>query len=81
MVEMMFAKSVAELLEEHRLTIAQLTEKSGLEEGVVIAIATGCWTPSPAQRKAIVDVFGVDIDEIAWGHKTPVQHIWGQGPG
>ena len=77
----MNAKSVAELLEEHRWTIAQLTGMSGLEESIVTAIATGCWTPSPAQRKAVADALGVSTDEIAWGHKTPVQHIWGQGPG
>ena len=77
----MNTKSVGELLEEHRLTLTQLTDKSGLEESVITAIATGCWTPSPAQRKAIADVFGVGINEIAWGHKTPVKHIWGQGTG
>ncbi len=77
----MNTKSVAELLQEHHWTIAQLSDKSGLEEGVVTAIATGCWTPSPAQRKAVAGALGVGIDQIAWGHKTPVQHIWGQGPG
>ena len=32
-------------------------------------------------RDAIAAVFGLTRDEIAWGHKTPIQHIYGQGPG
>ena len=25
-------------------------------------------------------VFGLTRDQIAWGHKTPIQHIYGAGP-
>ena len=27
-----------------------------------------------------VQAFGLTRDQIAWGHKTPVQHLYGQGP-
>jgi ribosome-binding protein aMBF1 (putative translation factor) len=74
-------KSVAEVIIEQGLSIDQLVEKSGLEESIVTAIATGGWTPSPRQRQQIAHALGMQVDQIVWGHKTPVQHIWGQGPG
>ena len=27
------------------------------------------------------DRFGLTRDQISWGHKTPIQHIYGSGPG
>jgi transcriptional regulator with XRE-family HTH domain len=74
-------RSVAELCRDHDLTIAQLAERSQLEEGRVLAIALGRWTPSPSERQKVAAVFGVPIDEISWGHKTPIQHLYGHGPG
>lgn len=75
------ARSVAELCSEHGLTVAQLAERSQLEDGRVLAITLGRWTPSPAERQKLAAVFGVSIDEISWGHKTPIQHLYGHGPG
>jgi hypothetical protein len=46
----------------------------------VAAIVLGRWTPSPEDRDAIAKVFGLTRDQIVWGHKTPIQHIYGQGP-
>jgi hypothetical protein len=40
----------------------------------------GRWTASPQERQRISDVFNVPTDEITWGHVTPIQHIYGQGP-
>ena len=74
-------KTVADLCRESKITIAALAQRSGLEDGRVTAIALGRWTPSPTERKKIAMVFGVAIDEIAWGHKTPIQHLYGHGPG
>ena len=73
--------TVAELCQKHQLTIPQLAEQSGLPEDRVTAIALGRWTPSPAERTQIATVFGVEKEDIAWGHKTPIQHIYGHGPG
>lgn len=75
------AASLAELCEKHQQTIAHVANRSGLDEGRVVAIYLGRWTPSPAERRKIAEVFQVSVDDIIWGHKTPVQHIYGQGPG
>jgi len=58
----------------------QLAERAGLDEPRVVAIILGRWTPSPQERDAIAAVFGLSRDQIAWGHKTPIQHIYGHGP-
>ncbi len=74
------AVSVAELCQQQQLSVAQLAERSGVEETRTTAIALGRWTPSPDERAKIAGVLGVAIADIAWGHQTPVQHLWGQGP-
>jgi transcriptional regulator with XRE-family HTH domain len=74
-------RSVAELCREQTIDVAQLSNRSGLDESRVTAIALGRWTPSPAERQKIAAVFGVAVDQIAWGHVTPIQHIYGHGPG
>ncbi len=73
-------RAVDELCAEHGLDARQLAAKSGLDEGRVLAIVLGRWTPSPQERDAIARVFGRTRDQIVWGHKTPIQHIYGQGP-
>lgn len=72
--------SVAELCRQHGLDVLQLAERSGLDEWRTSAILMGRWTPSPQERAAIAGVFEVPVDQIIWGHATPVQHIYGQGP-
>jgi len=74
-------RSIAELCAERQLDARQLAELAGLDEQRALAIALGRWTPSPQDRDAIAAVFGLTRDEIAWGHKTPIQHIYGHGPG
>jgi transcriptional regulator with XRE-family HTH domain len=73
--------SVADLCRQRGLTVPQLAEQSALEEGRVLAIALGRWTPSPTERQKIAAALGIAVDEIAWGHKTPIQHLYGHGPG
>lgn len=75
------AKSVADLCREHGIDARQLAERSGLEEGRIAAIILGRWTPSPAERKAVANVFQLTPDDVIWGHATPIQHIYGSGPG
>ena len=74
------AKSVDDLCRQQEIPIERLSMESGLDPGRVQAIYLGRWTPSPAEREKIAAVLGVDVKEIAWGHKTPIQHIYGQGP-
>ena len=73
-------KTVADLCRGHGLDAKSLAAQSGVEEGVVAAIILGRWTPSPEQRDAIAGAFGLTRDRVMWGHKTPIQHIDGQGP-
>jgi hypothetical protein len=73
-------KTVEELCVLHRLDHKQLAEKAGVDEQRVLAIVLGRWTPSPAERDRVAAVFGLSRDQIAWGHKTPIQHIYGHGP-
>jgi hypothetical protein len=74
-------QTVADLCRDQQLDVRQLSERSGLEEGRTLAIVLGRWTPSPAERQKIAAVLNVTVDEIAWGHKTPIQHLYGHGPG
>ena len=74
-------RTVEELCQEAGIDLAQLAAKSGLDESRVMAILLGRWTPSPAERDKIAVVFGRTRDNITWGHKTPIQHIYGSGPG
>ena len=74
------SKTVDQLCVEHNLDAKQLTARSGLDEQRVLAILLGRWTPSPQERDAIAAVFGLTRDQITWGHKTPIQHIYGSGP-
>ena len=75
------AQSVEDLCQAGKITYAQLVEKSGLEEARVQAILLLRWTPSPSERQKIAAVFGVPPDDIVWGHATPIQHLYGSGPG
>lgn len=74
-------KSVDELCVLHRIDYKELATKAGLDEQRVLAIVLGRWTPSPSERDKVAAVFGLNRDQIAWGHKTPIQHIYGHGPG
>ena len=73
-------RNVDQLCLDHKLSVQQLAERAGLDELRVLAIVLGRWTPSPEDRDAIAAVFGLTRADIAWGHKTPIQHIYGQGP-
>ena len=73
-------KSIEQLCVESGIDARQLAERSNVDEQRVMAIVLGRWTPSPQERDRIAAVFGLTRDQIAWGHRTPVQHLYGQGP-
>ena len=77
----MATRSVVELCQDQNIDLKALAESSGLDDQRVLAIALGRWTPSPAERAAVAQALDVTIDDITWGHKTPIQHIYGHGPG
>ena len=74
------SRTVSEICVELAITFEQLAERSGLERGRVEAILLRRWTPSPEERRKIAAVLGVPVDDIAWGHATPIQHLYGHGP-
>ncbi len=73
-------KNVDQLCAQRGIDARQLAEQAGLDEQRVVAIVLGRWTPSPDERDKIAAVFGLTRDQIAWGHKTPIQHLYGAGP-
>jgi len=73
-------KSVDQLCAEHQIDWKQLAERAGVDEQRVLAIVLGRWTPSPTERDKVAAVFGLTRDQVSWGHKTPIQHIYGHGP-
>ena len=73
--------SVSDLCKEHKITPEELAERCGVDPQRVLAIALGRWTPSPQERDKVAAIFGLTKDQISWGHKTPIQHIYGHGPG
>jgi len=73
--------NVNDLCEAQRIDYRELAARAGLDEQRVLAIVLGRWTPSPSERDKVAAVFGLAREQIAWGHKTPIQHIYGSGPG
>jgi hypothetical protein len=78
--EMDDLKNVAELCADQQLDCTQLADKAKLDEKRIQAILEGRWTPSPSERDRIAAVFGLTRDQIAWGHKNPIAHVYGHGP-
>jgi transcriptional regulator with XRE-family HTH domain len=74
------ARSLAEWLSARGVTLEKLVDASGVELRVVKAIAAGRYTPSPEQRRSLAAALGVSPEEIAWGHVTPISHVYGHGP-
>ncbi|GIW80978.1 MAG: hypothetical protein KatS3mg105_2785 [Gemmatales bacterium] len=73
-------KHIGELCQERQIRVAELAIQAKLDEQRVLAIVLGRWTPSPDERDKIAAVLGMTRDQIIWGHKTPIQHIYGHGP-
>ena len=74
-------RSIEELCKEHQMPVQELIEKTGVDDHRLVAIYMGRWTPSPEDRKKIAAAFELEVDDITWGHVTPIQHIYGHGPG
>ena len=73
-------KSIEQLCVESGIDARQLAERSNVDEQRVAAIVLGRWTPRPLERDRIAAVFGLTRDQVAWGHTTPVQRLYGHGP-
>jgi ribosome-binding protein aMBF1 (putative translation factor) len=73
-------KTVKQYMDEQGMSVKDLAERSSLEKRIAQHIMEGQWTPSPQQRERIAATLGVKVDEIRWGHTTPVEHMYGHGP-
>lgn len=74
------ARSVLEICRMNRISLLELADRSGLDLPRTRAIYLGRWTPSPGERQQIAAALNVGLDDVAWGHETPIQHIYGHGP-
>jgi hypothetical protein len=72
--------STERLCAERGVDVKELAERSGVDERRVRAIVMNRWTPSPEDREGIAAVFGLSREQIAWGHKNFVEHLYGWGP-
>lgn len=75
------ALSVKDYSQKKGISLLEIADRSGLDLPKVRAIFMNRWTPSPSEREKIAKALEVPIDDIAWGHDTPIQHIYGHGPG
>jgi hypothetical protein len=73
-------RTIGELCAEHRISVRELAERAGLAEERVLAISEGRWLPSPKERDRLAGVFRLERDQIVWGHRTSVEHLYGHGP-
>ena len=76
---MVEVKSAIQWMADRGLSVAELVAASGLESGVLEAILQGRYTPSPQQRERLAAALSVGLDQIAWGHVVPVEHMYGHG--
>lgn len=74
------AQTVKHWLELRGLSVSELAERALMEKRVAQHLVEGQWTPSPKQRERVAAALGVAVDEIQWGHITPVEHMYGHGP-
>src|SRR5688500_16099985 len=63
------------LLGKTRLSLEEITQRSGLEPARVEAIAIGRWPASPAARTATPGAVGVPATEISWGHRMNPRNV------
>jgi hypothetical protein len=74
-------KPLSHYLQESGMTLEELVAASGLHDAKLVqAIVNGNYNPSPFQRQKLADALHIAIDEVAWGHGVPVQHLRGNGP-
>jgi len=72
-------KTAVQWMSDRGLSVAEIVAESMLEQRVVEAILQGRFTPSPQQRAQLAAALGVRLDQIAWGHVVPVEHMYGHG--
>jgi hypothetical protein len=77
---MVEVRLLVEWMADRGVGLTELIAASGLDDGVVAAIAQGRYTPSPQQRQRLATALGIEPEQVAWGHIVPVEHVYGHGP-
>ena len=73
-------KSLASYVAERGINERELARAAGLDRKLVKAIISGNFTPSPEHRQRLAAALGVSLEDVAWGHAVPVEHLRGNGP-
>ena len=63
------------LLDQHQMTVEDLSELATMTLDRAEAIALGRWTPAPAERQRIAGAFGLTIEDISWGHTMDPRNV------
>lgn len=63
------------LLDQHQMTVEDLSEQAVMTFDRAEAIALGRWTPAPAERQRIAQAFGVPVEDISWGHTMDPRNV------
>lgn len=69
--------SVQELCKQKGVSLLNLVERSGMDLERLRAIYLGRWTPNPTQRENIARALNTPSGDIAWQHRTAVEHFYG----
>jgi len=73
-------KPIARYLEDAGMTADQLAASAVMDPKLVRSIVAGNYTAGPSDRRRLAAALGVPVEEIAWGHSVPVEHLRGNGP-
>lgn len=70
-------KPVAAWIAEKGMTADTLEAATGLDRNTLVAICEGRYLASPQQRQRLAAAIGVRVEDISWGHSTPIEHLYG----
>ena len=73
-------RTLVEWMRLRGLDAEGLVTATDLEARVIEALVAGRYTPSPQQRGRVAAALLVDPSQIAWGHASVVEHMYGHGP-
>ena len=63
------------LFEQSNISIEDVAEQSKLPIDRVEAIIVGRWTPSPEERRRVAEAFGVNAEDVSWGHSMDPRNL------
>jgi hypothetical protein len=73
-------KTISEWMAERGISLEELLPSSGLDRRTLAAIVQGHYTTSPQQRERLAAGLGIRPEQVAWGHRVSVDHMYGHGP-